>query len=59
MLSVVYDFLALAELEEFPVNLQEFFPYMFKFIIAVVLVLAVFKMVTAIVSIFCNWRWLL
>lgn len=58
MLSVVYDFLALAELEEFPVNLQEFFPYLFKFIIAVVLVLAVFKLVGSLVSIFCNWRWL-
>lgn len=58
MLDVVYDFLGLAGLEEFPVNLQEFLPYMFKFIVAVVLVLAVFKMISGIVQIFCNWRWL-
>lgn len=58
MLDIVYDFLGLAGLDEFPVNLQELIPYTFKFIVAVVLVLAVFKMISAIVSIFCNWRWL-
>lgn len=58
MLDIVYQFLAITGLEEYPVNLQEFFPYMFRFIVAVVLVLAVFKMISAIVSIFCNWRWL-
>lgn len=58
MLDIVYYFLCLTGLDEFPVNLQELIPYTFKFIVAVVLVLAVFKMISAIVSIFCNWRWL-
>lgn len=58
MLDIVYEFLALAGLEEYPTNLQEFLPYFLQFIVAVVLVLAVFKMIAGIVSIFCNWRWL-
>lgn len=57
MLSLVYDFLALADLESVPVNLAELIPYLLRFIVAVVLVLAVFKVIGAITQIFCNWRW--
>lgn len=57
MLSLVYDFLALADLEAVPVNLAELIPYLLRFIVAVVLVLAVFKVIGAITQIFCNWRW--
>lgn len=57
MLEIVYDFLALAGLEAVPVNLAELVPYLLCFIVAVVLVLAVFKAIAAITQIFCNWRW--
>lgn len=57
MLDLVYEFLGLAGLEVFPDNLAELIPFLLKFIVAVVLVLAVFKMISAIVQIFCNWRW--
>ena len=40
-----------------PENLAELLPYLLQFIVAVVLVLAVFKVISAIVQIFCNWRW--
>lgn len=58
MLDIVYEFLGIAGLEEYPSNLQEFLPYFLQFIVALVLVLAVFKLISAIVNIFCNWRWL-
>lgn len=58
MLDIVYEFFAISGLEEYPTNLQELIPYLLQFVVAVVLVMAVFKMVTAIVTIFCNWRWL-
>lgn len=57
MLDLVYEFLGLAGLEVIPDNLAELIPFLLKFIVAVVLVLAVFKMISAIVQIFCNWRW--
>ena len=40
-----------------PDNLTQLIPYLLQFIVAVVLVLAVFKVISAIVQIFCNWRW--
>ncbi len=57
MLDIVYEFLSLAGLEAMPATLAELIPYLLKFIVAVVLVLAVFKMIAAITQIFCNWRW--
>ena len=57
MLEIVYDFLALAGLEAVPVSLAELVPYLLRFIVAVVWVLAVFKAIAAITQIFCNWRW--
>lgn len=57
MLDIVYEFLALAGLETMPATLVELIPYLLKFIVAVVLVLAVFKMIATITQIFCNWRW--
>lgn len=57
MLESVYEFLGLAYLEVLPVNLAEFLPYLLRFIVAVVLTLAVFKVIAAIMQIFCNWRW--
>ncbi len=57
MLDIVYEFLGLTGLEAMPATLAELIPYLLKFIVAVVLVLAVFKMIAAITQIFCNWRW--
>lgn len=57
MLDLVYEFLGLAGLEAYPTTLAEFLPFFLEFIVASVLVLAVFKMISAIVQIFCNWRW--
>lgn len=57
MLDIVYEFLGLAGLEAMPATLAELIPYLLRFIVAVVLVLAVFKMIAAITQIFCNWRW--
>lgn len=57
MLDIVYEFLALAGLEAVPATLAELVPYLLRFIVAVVLVLAVFKAIAAITQIFCNWRW--
>lgn len=58
MLEIVYEFLALAGLEAVPSTLAELIPYLLRFVVAVVLVLAVFKTIAAITQIFCNWRWL-
>jgi len=57
MLDIVYEFLGLTGLETIPSTLAELIPYLLQFIVAVVLVLAVFKMIAAITQIFCNWRW--
>ncbi len=57
MLDIVYEFLGLTGLEATPDTLAELIPYLLQFIVAVVLVLAVFKMIAAITQVFCNWRW--
>jgi len=57
VLDIVYDFLALADLTYVPATLAELIPYLLRFIVAVVLVLAVFKVIAALTQIFCNWRW--
>ena len=58
MLEIVYEFLALSGLSSVPLTLAELIPYLLRFIVAVVLVLAVFKAIAVITQIFCNWRWL-
>lgn len=40
-----------------PDNLAELIPYLLQVVVSVVLVVAVFKVISAIVQIFCNWRW--
>jgi len=58
MVQVVTDFFGLSGLDMVPPdNLAQLIPYLLQFIVAVVLVLAVFKVISAIVQIFCNWRW--
>ena len=57
MLDLVYQFFALAGLETPPANLAELIPYLLHFIVAIALVLAVFKLIGGIVQLFCNWRW--
>ena len=58
MLDIVYEFFGLVGLDAVaPANLAELIPYLLQFVVAVVLVLAVFKVISAITQIFCNWRW--
>ena len=58
MSAVVAAFFGISGLDMVPPdNLGELIPYLLQFIVAVVLVLAVFKVIAAIVQIFCNWRW--
>lgn len=58
MVQVVSNFFGLSGLDMVPPdNLAQLIPYLLQFIVAVVLVLAVFKVISAIVQIFCNWRW--
>jgi hypothetical protein len=58
MMQVVTDFFGLTGLSMAPPSdMAELIPYLLQFIVAVVLVLAVFKVISAIVQIFCNWRW--
>lgn len=57
MLNVVYEFFALAGLETPPQNMAELVPYLLQFVVAVCLVLAVFKAISYIAGFFLNWRW--
>lgn len=56
MLDTVYEFFALAEVVP-PSNMMELIPYLLKFIVAVSLVLGVFKAISYISGFFFNWRW--
>lgn len=58
MLTQVYEFFGLAGLETAPTNLGELIVYLLEFTVAIVLVLAVFKMVAAILKCFFSWGWL-
>lgn len=58
MLDQVYAFFGLAGLETSPANLAELIPYLLQFTVAIVLVLAVFKLVAAILKCFFSWGWL-
>lgn len=58
MLDIVYEFFGLVGLDVVaPDNLAQLIPYLLQFTVAVVLTLAVFKVIASIVQIFCNWRW--
>lgn len=58
MVEIVSEFFGISGLDMMPPqNLGELIPWLIQVIVAVVLVLAVFKMIAAIVQLFCNWRW--
>lgn len=57
MLDTVYEFFGLAGLESYPQSMIELIPYLLKFIVAVCLVLAVFKAISFVMGFFFNWRW--
>lgn len=58
MLDIVYEFFGLAGLDAYPQNMAELIPYLLQFIVAVCLVLAVFKAISYISGFFFNWRWM-
>ena len=58
MAAIVSEFFGISGVDMIPPeNLGELIPWLLQVIVAVVLVLAVFKMIAAITSIFINWRW--
>lgn len=58
MLDQVYEFFGLAGLETPPSCLAELIPYLLQFTVAIVLVLATFKLVAAVLKCFFSWGWL-
>lgn len=59
MVQIVSDFFRISGLDIVPpATLADLIPYLLQVIVAVVLVLAVFKTISTIAQIFCNWRWL-
>lgn len=58
MAAIVAEFFGISGVDMIPPeNLGEMIPWLLEVIVAVVLVLAVFKLIAAIVQLFCNWRW--
>lgn len=58
MAAIVSEFFSISGVDMIPPdNLAGLIPYLLQVIVAVVLVLAVFKVIAAITQIFCNWRW--
>lgn len=58
MAQLVSDFFRISGLDVVPpATLAELIPYLLQVVVAVVLVLAVFRAISAIAQIFCNWRW--
>ena len=58
MASIVSEFFGISGLDMVPPDtFAELIPYLLQVLVAVVLVLAVFKVIAAIAQIFCNWRW--
>lgn len=58
MAAIVAEFFGISGLDMIPPeNLGEMIPWLLEVIVAVVLVLAVFKLIAAIAQLFCNWRW--
>lgn len=57
MLETVYEFFALAGLDVTPPEtFAELIPYLLCFIVALSLVLAVFKIIGGVLQLFCGWR---
>lgn len=57
MAAIVSEFFGISGVDMVPPEtFGELIPWLLQVIVAVVLVLAVFKMISAIVQVFCNWR---
>lgn len=57
MMDLVYEFFGVAGLDIVPPeNMAELIPYLLQVSVALVLVLAVFRMIFAVVRIMCDWR---
>ena len=56
MFDIVYEFFGIAGLAA-PQNMAELIPYLLRYVTAVAIVLAVFKMIGYIAGFFFNWRW--
>ncbi len=58
MAAIVSEFFGISGVDMIPPeNLGEMIPWLLQVIVAVVLVLAVFKMIAEIAKLFFNWRW--
>ena len=58
MLQTVYEFFALSGLDVTPpATFSELIIYLLCFIVAMSLVLAVFRIIGGVLQIFCGWRW--
>lgn len=58
MAVIVSEFFGISGVDMLPPEtFAELIPYLLQVFVAVVLVLAVFKVISAITQIFCNWRW--
>lgn len=58
MAAIVSEFFLISGVDMVPPeNLGEMIPWLLQVIVAVVLVLAVFKMIAEIAKLFFNWRW--
>jgi len=58
MVQVVAQFFSICGLDVTPPDtLAALIPYLLTVFVCVVLVSAVFRVIAAIVQIFCNWRW--
>ena len=58
MAVIVSEFFGISGVDMIPPeNLGELIPWLLQVIVAVVLVLAVFKLIGEITKLFFNWRW--
>lgn len=58
MAALVAEFFEISGVDMVPPDdLAELIPYLLQVIVAVVLVLAVFRLIGGIVRAFCDWRW--
>lgn len=58
MVQIVAEFFGICGLDVTPPDtLAALIPYLLTVLVGIILVVAVFKVISAIVQIFCNWRW--
>lgn len=58
MAAVVAQFFQISGIDSIPPdNIAELIPYLLHVVVAVVLVLAVFKVIAVIIQAFVDWRW--